>query len=155
MIILNYMKRSFKSCWPLLALVLIWLIFTWPFWLKGLIPAPLDFLINFYAPWQGFYNLPIKNPAISDVVNQIIPWKLFTIDVWKSGQIPLWNPYNFSGTPHAANWQSAVFYPLQFIFWLTDFKTAWSIFILLQPLLAGLFTYLFVKKLNRSTLASV
>ena len=143
-----------KKFWPLLALILIWFIFTWPFWLKGLIPAPLDFLVGFFAPWQSG-QIPIKNPAIPDVVNQIIPWKTFTISEWQQGRVPLWNPYNFSGTPHAANWQSAVFYPLQFVFWLTDFKTAWSIFVLLQPLLAGFFTYLFARRLKLSFLASL
>src|SRR3989338_7274250 len=116
------MKSVFLRLWPILSLVVIWFIFTWPFWLKGLIPAPLDFLVGFFAPWQSG-QIPIKNPAIPDVVNQIIPWKTFTISEWQQGRVPLWNPYNFSGTPHAANWQSAVFYPLQFVFWLTDFKT--------------------------------
>lgn len=135
-------------------LVVIWLIFTWPFWVKGLIPAPLDFLVGFFAPWQGSYNLPIKNSAIPDVVNQIIPWKTFTISEWQQGRVPLWNPYNFSGTPHAANWQSAVFYPLNLIFMLLRFETAWSLYVLLQPLLAGIFTYLFVRSLKISPLGS-
>lgn len=135
-------------------LVVIWFIFTWPVWVKGLIPAPLDFLVGFFAPWQGGYNLPIKNSAIPDVVNQIIPWKTFTISEWQQGRVPLWNPYNFSGTPHAANWQSAVFYPLNLIFMLLRFETAWSLYVLLQPLLAGIFTYLFVRSLKISPLGS-
>lgn len=135
-------------------LVVIWFIFTWPIWVKGLIPAPLDFLVGFFAPWQSSYNLPIKNPAIPDVVNQIIPWKTFTISEWQQGRVPLWNPYNFSGTPHAANWQSAVFYPLNLIFMPLRFETAWSLYVLLQPLLAGIFTYLFVRSLKISPLGS-
>ncbi len=136
-------------------LVVIWLIFTWPFWVKGLIPAPLDFLVGFFAPWQGDYSMPIKNPAIPDVVNQIIPWKIFTMGEWQQGRVPLWNPYNFSGTPHAANWQSAVFYPLNLIFMLLRFDTAWSLYILLQPLLAGLFTYAYIRSLKLSRPAAL
>lgn len=136
-------------------LVVIWFIFTWPVWVKGLIPAPLDFLVGFFAPWQGSYNLPIKNPAIPDVVNQIIPWKVFTMSEWQQGRVPLWNPYNFSGTPHAANWQSAVFYPLNLIFMLLRFETAWSLYILLQPLLAGLFTYAYTRSLKLSRPAAL
>ena len=136
-------------------LVVIWFIFTWPVWVKGLIPAPLDFLVGFFAPWQGGYNLPIKNPAIPDVVNQIIPWKIFTVSEWQQGRVPLWNPYNFSGTPHAANWQSAAFYPLNFIFMLLRFDTAWSLYVLLQPLLAGLFTYGYTRCLKLSRPAAL
>ena len=136
-------------------LIFIWLVFTWPFWIKGLIPAPLDFLVGFFAPWQGDYSLPVKNPAIADVVNQIIPWKIFTIDQWQQGLIPLWNPYNFSGTPHAANWQSAVFYPLNLLMIIFNFVIGWSLYVLLQPLLAGLFTYLYTRSLKISYFGSL
>ena len=40
--------------------------------------------------------------------NGILPWKNLTIETFKMGQWPLWNPYAFSGTPHLANFQSAV-----------------------------------------------
>src|SRR3989344_290433 len=136
-------------------LVVIWFIFTWPFWVKGLIPAPLDFLVGFFAPWQGDYSMPIKNPAIPDVVTQIVPWKIFTVSEWQQGRVPLWNPYNFSGTPHAANWQSAIFYPLNLIFTLLRFETAWSLYILLQPLLTGLFTYGYTRSLKLSRPAAL
>ena len=140
---------------PLLVIVFIWGIFSWQFWLKGLVPAPLDFLVSFYAPWQGQYPIPAKNPAISDVVNQIIPWKIFTISEWQAGRVPLWNPYNFSGTPHAANWQSAVFYPANLLpLWL-NFIDGWSLYVLSQPLLAGIFTYLFARSLKITPLGSL
>ncbi len=36
-------------------------------------------------------------------------------EAFRRGFLPLWNPYIACGTPHAANWQSACFYPP---FWL-------------------------------------
>ncbi len=140
---------------PLVLIFSLWLTFTWKFWAKGLVPAPLDFLVSFYAPWQSQYPLPAKNPAISDVVNQIIPWKLFTIAEWQSGRVPLWNSYNFSGTPHAANWQSAVFYPANLFPLVLDFIDGWSLYVLIQPLLASIFTYLFCRSLKLSSLSSM
>ena len=145
---------AIKKHWPIFLLIFIWFIFTWPFWLKGLIPAPLDFLVGFFDPWRAHFNIPIKNPAISDVVNQIIPFKTFTASQWQQGIVPLWNPFNFSGTPHAANWQSAVFYPLNILFLLFNFTSAWSLYVLAQPLLAGLFTYLFARSLKLSSISS-
>jgi len=43
---------------------------------------------------------------------QFIPWSSFTIDSVFSGTIPLWNLYNGMGSPFLANYQSAIFYPL-------------------------------------------
>ncbi len=149
------MKRLFNLTWPIFTLIVLWIIISYPFWFKGLIPAPLDFLVGFFSPWQSHFQIPIKNSAIPDIVNQIIPWKIFTISSWQEKIIPLWNPYNLSGTPHAANWQSAVFYPLNIIFFVTNFINAWSLFILCQPLLAGIFTYLFARNLKLSPLSAL
>jgi len=148
------MGKTTKS-WPIIFFIFIWFVFSWPFFLKGLIPAPLDFLVNFYNPWQAYHSLPIKNPGIPDVVSQIIPWKIYTINSLKSGTIPLWNPYNFSGTPHFANFQSASFSIFNFLFFIFSFKIAWSLFILFQPLLADIFTYLYCSKLRLSSKASL
>ncbi len=147
-------SKILNRFWPTFILILVWLVFTWPFWIKGLVPAPLDFLVGFFAPWQAG-QVPIKNPAIPDVVNQIIPWKTFTINEWQQGRVPLWNPYNFSGTPHAANWQSAVFYPFNALMLIFNFITGWSLYVLLQPLLAGIFTYLYARTLKLSPPASI
>jgi len=147
--------KLIKNNWPILLFILLITVFTYPFWLKGLIPAPLDFLVNFFQPWSLVNSSPVKNPAISDVVNQIIPWKIFTIDQFKSGNIPLWNPYNLAGSPHLANWQSAVFYPLNLLFLLFNWANAWGLFIISQPLLAGIFTYLYCQNLKLSKPASL
>ena len=138
-----------------LIFIFIWFIFCLPFFGKGLIPAPLDFLTGFYGPWQAYQSLPIKNPAIPDVVSQIIPWKIFTIETLKNAVLPLWNPYNFSGSPHLENYQSSVFSVFNFLFFILPFVKAWSLFILLQPLFAGLFTYLFCRKIKISPFSSL
>lgn len=140
---------------PYLLFVIIWIIFSYPFFIQGKVPAPLDFLVNFYTPWDASYDFPVKNPALSDVVNQMIPWKTFTAWSWKQGIVPLWNPFNFAGTPHLANWQSAVLYPTNLLFLVLPFTTAWSLHILLQPLLAGLFTIAFLRSLSLSRTSSL
>ena len=84
-----------------------------------------------------------------------MPWKFFAITSFKKGEIPFWTPYNFSGNPLMANFQSAVFYPLNAIFFSFPFLSAWTIFITLSPLLSGLFTYFFLRSRNLSTVASL
>lgn len=140
---------------PYLIFFLIWIIFSYPFFFKGRIPAPLDFLVDFYSPWEQYYNLPVKNASLSDVVSQIIPWKLFNAQELKAGRIPVWNPYNLGGTPQLGNWQSGVFYPTTLLFLILPDMTAWSLHVLLQPLLAGIFMLLFLRSLSISQIASL
>jgi len=149
------MKKFFARFWPLLVIFGLWLIFSAPYFIKGLVPFPSDYLVTFFPPWSSEYGMPVKNNAMPDVITQIYPWKKLTIDTWKMGQIPLWNPYSFSGTPQAGNYQSAVFSPFNLLFFILPFVHAWSILILLQPLLAGLFMFLFVRSLDRSREASL
>ena len=76
-----------------------------------------------------------------DVVTQIYPWKHFVVSELKEGRMPLWNPNNFSGNPALANFQTAVFSPFTLLYFILPFIDAWSLTVLLQPLLAGIFTY--------------
>ena len=140
---------------PVLLLIAIWLSFVKPYIFKGLIPFPSDYLVNFFPPWNASYPMPVKNNAMPDVVTQIYPWKKITIESWKDGQIPLWNTYSFAGTPHAANFQSAVFSPFNALFFLMPFIDAWSVMILLQPIVAGLGMYVFLRSLARSSVGSL
>jgi len=121
---------------------------------KGQIPFPGDLLITDYSPYNAYSYLgyapgsfPHKAQNI-DVIEQLYPWKFFSIDLLKKGVIPLWNPYNFSGTPHLAAIQSGTFYPINILFFIMPFNLAWTIYIILQPVLAGIFTYLFLKELK-------
>lgn len=148
------MKKNVFRFWPVVVIFILWFIFSFPYFGRGLVPFPSDYLVTFFPPWNSEYGMPVKNNAMPDVITQIYPWKKLTIDTWKSGQVPLWNPYSFSGTAHAGNYQSAVFSPFNLLFFVLPFIDAWSILILLQPLLAGLFMYLFVRSLDKSREAS-
>jgi hypothetical protein len=151
----RYMKKIFEKAWPLLVILGLWFVFSFPYFSKGLVPFPSTYLATFFPPWSSEYGMPVKNNAMPDVITQIYPWKKLTVDTWKSGAVPLWNPYSFSGTAHAGNYQSAVFFPINLLFFVLPFMDAWSIMILLQPLLAGIFMYFFVRSVDRSKEASL
>lgn len=142
---------------PYLAIFSVWAFFAFPFFIKNETPFPAKFQNAFFAPWNAYPELggPIKNAAMPDVIGQMYPWRTFTIDTWKSGFVPLWNPYSFSGTPHLANYQSAVFSPLNIGFFIFRFVDWWTMLIVLQPLLAGFFTYLYVKTIKQKLLPSL
>ncbi|HSW87662.1 MAG TPA: YfhO family protein [Candidatus Saccharimonadales bacterium] len=151
------MKKVILIFWPIVFIVLVWLGFSYPYFLQHKVPFPSTYAVNFFPPWSAYhiYEGPVKNNAMPDIITQIYPWKYFTIESWKHGEIPLWNPYSFSGTPHIANYQSAAFSPFNLLFFIFSFVDAWSILILLQPLLAGIFTYLYARSLNLSKGGSV
>lgn len=150
-------KNFVAKYWTFLFIGLVWFIFASPYFLKGLVPYASTYQVNFFAPWSHYEKFwgPIKNNAMPDIHGQIYPWKKFTIDMWKSGQIPLWNPYSFSSNPHLANFQTAVLSPFNLLFFIIPFIDAWSIIVLLQPLLAGLFTYLMMRQFQISKVGSL
>lgn len=149
--------KFLKKFWPPLFIILVWFIFSSPYFLFGKVPYSSTYQVNFFPPWASYekFHGPVKNNAMPDIATQIYPWKKFTIDTLRMGQIPLWNPYNFSGNPHLANYQSAVLSPFNALFFVFSFIDAWSILILLQPLLAGIFMYLMLRSFARLKVASV
>ncbi|MBI2621379.1 MAG: YfhO family protein [Candidatus Levybacteria bacterium] len=150
------MAKSLVKYFPILIIIFVWLIFSSQYFLKGAAPFPSTYLLNNFDPWNEYDIIvgPVKNGATPDVITQIYPWKWLVIDSFKSGNFPLWNPYAFSGTPLLANYQSAVLSPLNLLYFTFPFNDAWSISILLQPLLASLFMFLYLKSIKRSEFAS-
>lgn len=149
----NVLKRFL----PCLFLFAVWFVFSSPYLIKHNIPYPSQYQVSFFTPWNAYpqYAFPIKNNAIPDVVDQIYPWKHFTIEQLKMGELPVWNPYSFSGTPHLANYQTAVLSPFNLLYFVLPFIDAWSLVVLLQPLLAGIFVYLFLRELKISQVGAV
>jgi hypothetical protein len=142
-----------KKHYPFIIILSIWFFFSSPFVMGGKNPFPSDYQTNFFQPWSVYPGMkgPVKNNAQPDIITQIYPWRYFSIEELKNGRLPFWNPYNFAGTPHLANYQSAVLSPFNILFFLPlSFIDAWGLLVLLQPLLAGFSTYLFVRKLGIS-----
>ncbi len=145
---------------PFFILFIVFLFF-WQVFLKGFLPIPSDTIVGLYYPFRDIYSktnpngVPFKNFLITDPVRQQYPWKNLTVSSLKKGELPLWNPYNAAGTPLSANFQSAVFYPLNILFFTMPFQIAWTLNVILQPLLAGLFLYFYLRNLNLDKLSSV
>jgi hypothetical protein len=75
---------------------------------------------------------------------QFIPWQALAAQIISSGQIPLWNPYNGLGAPLLANYQVALFYPLNWPLFLVQYvgnvsSMAWAqtIIILIHIIISG------------------
>jgi len=155
-------SRLFKHKGSFLALLVLLFLTTVLFreylW-GGKVPFPANLLVSFYSPWrqyewEGYPNGPPNKPIGFDNLRLFYPYRKLITEQLKKGEWPFWNPYNFSGNIHLATYQAPVFYPLNLIYFLLPQIDAWSILVVIQPILAGLFTYLFLRKINLSFKAS-
>lgn len=151
-------KELFLFCFVLLVLVGM---FFYKIYGKGYIPFPGDLLVNSYSPWKyesylGYNpgSYPTKFQYF-DVIRQLYPWKFLVIDQLKQGDIPFWNPYNFSGTPLLANIQSQVFSPINIVYFVLPFMYGWTVSLVLQIILAFIFTYVYVRQLGLHPTAAI
>ncbi len=111
-------------------------------------------MLRGFAPFGDDAQAP-WNILQWDGMAQYFPWRAFAARELQSGEIPLWNPHQFAGTPFVANGQSAVFYPLNFPFWTMDVARAFGISAFLHSLLATVPTYFLAQHWNRSRAASL
>jgi hypothetical protein len=123
--------------------------------LKNLIVLPADILVGTYYPWRDIIwnnlvaGVPIKNLELSDAISQFYPWRMFAINTFKIGQIPLWNPLTLSGSPFLATYHSAIFYPLNLLYFIIpNMFFDWNLQCFLQIFLSALFTFIFLRNLK-------
>ncbi len=149
--------KIFRVWYHLIIILVIWGIFAVPYVVKNRTTFPSTYQVNHFPPWSSVerYWGPVKNGAMPDIVDQIYPWRYFSISELKNGRIPLWNPNNFSGNPNIGNFQSAVFFPFNLLFFLLPFINAWTTIILLQPLVAGVLMLFFASALKMTKPASI
>ncbi|MCD6412871.1 MAG: YfhO family protein [Elusimicrobia bacterium] len=80
-----------------------------------------------------------------DILIQFYPWKVFASSEISEGRVPLWNPYTMSGMPFAANFQSAVFYPFNVLFYVFPFPAALKVYVFAHFFIAVFFMFLLAR----------
>lgn len=138
---------------PLALLAALALVFWGRVLFLGQVLLPGDMLGGF-LPFGGNPNAP-WTILQWDSLAQYYPWRLEAARSIHSGVWPLWNPYQFTGTPLLANAQSAVFYPLNLPFWILAPAYAFGVSAFLHTLLAGFSTYFLARSWNVSRLGAV
>lgn len=142
-----------------LIVLLISIALFWPI-TRGQIPIPTNYMLSWYEPWKSEFTsngvpfIPHK-PVIDDAFRHLYPLRVLASEIIKNGQWPLWNPYNASGTPLLAIWHPGYLTPFGMFFLFLPSHIAWSIYILLQPIVLGLATYWYTRKVKFSPVASM
>ncbi|HTY13489.1 MAG TPA: YfhO family protein [Candidatus Omnitrophota bacterium] len=93
--------------------------------------------------------------AFKDLSRYFYPLRHLMAEQVAAGQLPLWNPYIYFGTPLLAGLQVGFFYPLTVIHYLLPFDLAFNYYIIVHYFLAALFTYLLARHLGTSRSGSV
>jgi Bacterial membrane protein YfhO len=86
---------------------------------------------------------------------QFEPWAEVTHRAYVDGEVPLWNPYQAAGAPHAANMQSAVFDPLLLGVNLHPTPLAWDLSLIGAFVLGAAAAYLFGRVLGLRVVPAV
>lgn len=82
----------------------------------------------------------------ADIAAQFIYWRDFGFSELKKGNLALWNPHLFSGVPFFGGFQSALLYPLNFLYLLLPLTLAVNTGIILHVILLGFFMYLWMRQ---------
>ncbi|NQU76726.1 MAG: YfhO family protein, partial [Planctomycetes bacterium] len=102
--------------------------------------------------WSGQF---LAGPA-SDQYATGYAWRHWQAEQWKAlGHIPLWNPGIFGGLPYVAGMHGDIFYPTAWLRLVLPTALAMNLGFVVHYVLAGFFTYLFLRKLKVSWVGSV
>jgi len=92
----------------------------------------------------------VASAAGTDLFHQFTHWRQFAFFELRRGNLPLWNPHIYAGVPFMAGFQSALFYPLNWMHLLLPLKTAINWTVALHVFLMGgcMYAWLVYRKLN-------
>jgi len=112
-----------------------------------------------YIPWNQYQVSEPRgaiNQDYSDTLLAYLPQILIARQILRSGSLPLWNPYYFSGIPLLASapWLG-LFYPPYVVFYISDPLKAFGQLAALQLALGGVFMYLYLRCLDCRRLAAL
>lgn len=85
-----------------------------------------------------------------DLAAFFIPPRYLWVILVKSFQVPLWNPFNYSGIPLLATLQPGILYPPHLLYFILPFNVAWNWIIILHFFLAAMTTYSLLRYLQAS-----
>ncbi len=112
-------------------------------------------LLILIALYFGKTLFPSSSQIIygGDLLTQFYFWKGYLVENLKSGIIPFWNPYLFSGTPFLAHPGTSFFYPgtLLFILLPLNFAFSWNYF--LHAIIGGIGVIYLVKRYTSDRIA--
>lgn len=119
---------------------------------KGLVPADG---IYAYPPWSAHTTIRPSNIALADQYLEFAPSRQFFHDELMRGNFPLWNPHLACGIPSLASMQGSALYPINLLLSPIAPFTASGLAAFLKLVVAGCFTWLYLRRLGATSAAAV
>jgi len=85
-----------------------------------------------------------------DGLLQNVPFRVAAAGIIRSGHLPLWDPYIFSGMPLLATSQVGIFYPLNWFYLFFSTPTATNLMLIATYMVAALGAYLYARQIGSS-----
>ncbi len=141
-----------------IALIAFPLLFAGRALLTGGVLGPLDIAytsepLASMASVSGMRS--VKNPAISDVYSQFMPWRDALRRSIERGEWPLWNPYDLCGMPLAGSAQSAPYHPVTLVSLLLPLRESFALSAALLLMTTATFAFLLFREFVRSEAAAL
>lgn len=126
--------------------------------LAGYVPFPAEAVVQF-PPWEGSPAraccVGFQHAELGDYATQYWPWRAVLNSRLSLTRVPLWDFQVLMGAPFVANAQSAVFFPLNWLYSIFATPIAWSLLFPIRAVFMAVMTAIFVKRLGISPTASL
>lgn len=144
-----------------LALTALVAVFLWPLFTGRALSQ--TGALREMSPWRGEVAAPgpplpwtrAVNRVLDDQSREFLPFFLVARESIRRGELPLWNPWIFTGTPLLADAQSAVLFPLNFGHYLLPPPWGFTASGFAKLLLAGLAAWILGRRLGLSSAAAL
>lgn len=132
-------SRSWRQAAPVVGVILIaGIACFWP-----LFQHPFDLLVG------------IQRGGTNDLTSWYLPHREYPLlTLTQFGQFPFWNPWVAGGTPFFGSFQTAVFYPPNWIFWFVPARSLISWDLVVHHLIAASGAYFLSRRLGASRLGA-
>ncbi|MGH9766600.1 MAG: YfhO family protein, partial [Blastocatellia bacterium] len=119
--------------------------------------TPLIILFLVFLPLGFFWRETLSRRTLGDqdAVFWFFPAYKFVAEQIKSGSLPLWNPYQYSGAPMFAEWQAGALDPINWIYLIETTSRALTLSLEISFAIALLATFSYARSLGFSRRAAV
>src|SRR5439155_804535 len=117
---------------------------------------PAD-IVNTMPPWKSVAVSRGRghHAELGDLVTMMYPWRVFAAAAVRHFALPLWNHHILLGTPFLANGVSAVFYPVNYLYYILPIPAAWGLRFVVNTLIVGTSMALFVRAIGGSIFGAI
>lgn len=142
-------RRTHATHIALLALALVALY--WQVFFLGKTIIDVDTLNN-QLPW-GYRASEVVNHPYNrrDPTDMYLTREYFIVAAYRDGELPLWNPYTFTGHPIYADGVTRIFSPSLLFYTFLDLPVGYSVARLAELLCGAIFMYLFLIAIGASS----